>query len=297
MVIKGLKYLLLGSCLILVVVPVIPALSDMPAVTPVTRYKLPKTVDETSGLAYAEGLWWTVNDSDGEPVLYGVNPESGKLQQRTRVDGVRNVDWEDLAQDEKYLYIADTGNNYAWRKVLSIFVIPHEGLASADSVRPAATLQVSFTDYEEQTRDGRRKHNVDCEAITRVGDHLWLFTKNRGDNQTRLYKAELTSDASKPQQLSPQGEYPVGGLVTAADYNGQTSELALLVYGSGPMFGQASVWRIPVRDGLPDWSHAHQYRLKKPGQWESLLWKGPDRLVVTAEKSLFGVQRLAEIQF
>lgn len=261
---------------------------------PVTRFKLPALVKETSGLARTGETWWTLNDSGDKPVLYGFNGQTGEVIRQLRVKGAKNLDWEDLAQDDTHLYVADTGNNAGKRRNLHIYKIDRQALAAENRVS-AQKLTVHYADYASQTTGGKRNHNVDCEAITRVGNKLWLFSKNRGDQKTRLYKADINTSVN--QRLRPAGEYPVKGLVTAADYNAETAELALLVYGAGPSFGRASIWRVPVTAGLPDWQQAKKYRLKRPGQWESVLWQGKNRLAVTAEGSFFGGPEMADIEF
>src|SRR3954464_7281661 len=57
---------------------------------------------EASGLAPSHrmpGVLWTHNDSGGDPVLFAVNSD-GSLRGRLRVDGVSNLDWEDIASFE-----------------------------------------------------------------------------------------------------------------------------------------------------------------------------------------------------
>lgn len=269
------------------------AAADVTQVEPVTRFKLSGQVKETSGLARTGDIWWTMNDSGDKATIYGLSDQTGEVVKRLRLKGANNLDWEDMAQDAEHLYVADTGNNAGKRKILSIYKISRQALTSKNSVA-AQKLTLRYADYAEQTTGGKRSHNVDCEAIVRVGESLWLFSKNRGDQKTRLYKADINTDSL--QTLPPMGEYPVKGLVTAADYNVETAELALLVYGYGPSFGQASIWRLPVVDNLPDWHQAKKYRLKRPGQWESILWQGKNRVTVTAEGSFFGGPEMADIE-
>lgn len=270
------------------------AATDAGLVEPVTRFKLPAQVKETSGLARTGDTWWTLNDSGDKPVLYAFNGQTGKIVRQLRLKGAKNLDWEDLAQDDTHLYVADTGNNSGKRRNLHIYKVDRQALAAGSSTS-VQKLTVHYADYAAQTTGSKRNHNVDCEAITRVGDKLWLFSKNRGDQKTRLYKADINTLAN--QRLRPAGEYPVKGLVTAADYNTETAELALLVYGYGPSFGRASIWRVPVTADLPDWRQAVKYRLKRPGQWESIFWQGDNQLVVTAEGSFFGGPEMADIKF
>lgn len=267
--------------------------TGLPTVSVDSSVKLQSKVTETSGLAAAGGLLWTINDSGDKPRLYGLDPTSGKVERKVRLKGAINYDWEDLAHDDRYLYIADTGNNSGEREVLKIYRIAQDQLDQKGR-QSADTIQLRYADYAAQF-GGKKSHNVDCEAIARVDDQLWLFTKNRGDQKTRLYKAELT--LNDVQVLEPRGEYPVKGLVTAVDFNPQTRELALLEYGYGAAFGQASIWRVPVAEGLPDWNRAQRHLIRESGQWEAILWDSDDGVILTAEGSFFGQARLARIKF
>ena len=267
--------------------------TSLPVVSTAEGINLQSKIRETSGLAVAGGLLWTINDSGDKALLYGLDPQSGKIERKVRLKGIINYDWEDLAHDDRYLYIADTGNNAGDRDVLTIYRVAKESLGQKGR-QPSDTLRLRYADYDAQF-GGKKNHNVDCEAIARVDDQLWLFTKNRGDQKSRLYKAELTLD--DVQVLEPQGEYPVRGLVTAVDFNPRTRELALLEYGYGTAFGQASIWRVPVVEGLPDWSQAGRYLIQETAQWEAILWEGDDGVVLTAEGSFFSKARLARIKF
>ncbi|MBY4675088.1 hypothetical protein [Marinobacterium arenosum] len=263
------------------------------SVLPVEQVRsLPREVRETSGLALHQGRLWTINDSGDSARLYRLGLESGELMARYPIDGASNVDWEDLAQDADHLYIADCGNNRADRRELVFYKLAWRDLdkEAADPV-PALALRVRYTDFDAQRGEGKA-HNLDCEAITVVEGELWLFTKNRGDQQSRLYRLDPNRAS---QDVAPAEAFPVRGLITAADYHAESGQLALLGYGMGGSFGQAFIWLLPVKDRQPDWSQAHRYELAAGGQWEALVWQGAGQLLLSAESSLFGSARLATV--
>src|SRR3954452_118827 len=70
-------------------------------------------LDESSGIVASRahpGIFWTHNDSGNPPELFAITRE-GKEVRTYKVDA-KNIDWEDIALDEKgRLLIADTGNN------------------------------------------------------------------------------------------------------------------------------------------------------------------------------------------
>ncbi|MAY41348.1 MULTISPECIES: hypothetical protein [unclassified Neptuniibacter] len=243
--------------------------------------QLSDQVRETSGLAYYEGLMWTINDGGDEPAIYAIN-DGYEIEKRILLEGAKNIDWESLAQDHEYLYIADCGNNRATRSTITIYKVSWLSLYNQSSVVVPEVLTVTYSDFAD-TKVGKN-HNFDCEAVTIVDGELWLFTKNRADLKTKLYRL----NASEPRQMiKPSAQYDVDGLITAADYDPKTKQLALLGYGKNVIFGQSFVWIIPV-NGTPDWERSKRLKLNPYAQWEAIMWdplSGGSELILTSEKS------------
>ena len=139
---------------------------------------LPNIVWETSGLvAGTNNSVWTHNDSGGKPILYKLD-DKGEIIRKLYIKGVKNIDWEDLANDYKgNVYIADIGNNLNKRKNLQILKIPHPDSLDTDSVRP----KIIRFNYENQKQfpPNKTKLNFDAEALIAYEDSLYIFTKNR----------------------------------------------------------------------------------------------------------------------
>ena len=116
-------------------------------------------VDEISGIAASrrhDGVFWVLNDSDRPAEIYALD-ETGTVRATVRLDGVRNVDWEDITSFESdgksWLMIADTGDNGGLRRDLALHFV-EEPTRLADATVPVArTLQFRWP-------DGPR----DCEA-------------------------------------------------------------------------------------------------------------------------------------
>ena len=68
--------------------------------------KLPNKLKESSGLIYYDNLFWTINDSNGEPELYGISTNTGKIKRTIKLINATNYDWEALTQDSSYIYQA-----------------------------------------------------------------------------------------------------------------------------------------------------------------------------------------------
>lgn len=140
---------------------------------------LPSGITESSGLAASRRdphLFWTHNDSGGEPVLYGIQP-NGMRRGDLRITGVSNIDWEDLASFElagkAWLLIADTGDNRGVRSDCALYVvaepdpaqlIPFEEL----SVPVAWKIQVSYPDGP---------HDCEAVAVDAKAGMVYLLTK------------------------------------------------------------------------------------------------------------------------
>ncbi len=265
-------------------VAVLPEKPDFQGDVELQRW--PGEVRETSGLARYEGLNWTLNDSGNPASLLAID-DTGLLVKEVRLSGAENVDWEAMAQDEEALYVADCGNNRGKREWFTLYRVSWAALQQAptDGEVPVTRLQVRLADYQPPEN---RLHNFDCEGLTVVGNELWLFSKNRGDGQTRLYRLDKHQTE---QTVEPVASYPVAGLITGADYDPQTQQLVLLGYSRQRLLGYSFIWLMPV-NGLPDWSRARRITLQIYAQWEAIKWLEDGRLLLSSEDSpLLGVSR------
>ncbi len=244
---------------------------------------LAEGVGETSGLAAHAGRLWTHNDSGDQPLLYVISPESGAVVEQYSLRDALNFDWEELAQDQRDLHVFDCGNNMGRREWMQVYSVRWADLAdSAGSTVPSRLTEFRFADAEPSA--GAYEHNNDCEAATAVGNEIWVFSKNWQDQQTRLYR--LSADGGRHALVS-RGRYPVGGLITAADYDSGRQQLALLGYTRKRFSSSAFLWLVPVSQSELDWSRARRHALSPAGQWEAVLWQ-PDGLLLTRETSLLG---------
>mgnify|MGYP001108982093 CR=1 FL=1 len=194
---------------------------------PSFKYLLPEEVSETSGLIYYNKALWTINDSGNAPILYKLAPESGEVIQRIQIANAKNKDWEDLAQDESHIYIGDVGNNSGKRNKLFIYLVEKNNIPiSGDTSITAQTIEFSFPDHPEKTIK-KKNNNFDCEAMVCIDDSLYLFSKNRGDEQTKLYRLPKNPGIYHAEYLET---FNVKGLITGADYNNELQEVILVGY-------------------------------------------------------------------
>lgn len=242
-------------------------------------------LEESSALAQFGGFLWTLNDSGADAVVHKLGPE-GSEQERIPISGAENIDWESMAHDEQYLYVADTGNNANTRDIFTIYRIAWSDLLQGHAT--AEVIELRYNDYQP----GRpTAHNFDAEGLAVRGDELWLFTKNRGDRQTNLYRFPKIPGSYAPDQ---QQQLPVDALVTAADINPETGELALLGVRRNR---QTYLWRAPTSDEGVDWSTVVETVIQPADQWEAVLWDiDQQRLLLTHENNSRGFAGLAVLK-
>jgi len=194
---------------------------------PPFKYLLPDEIKETSGLIYFDNAIWTINDGGNFPVLYKLNPETGDIIQRITVTNAKNNDWEDLAQDNEFIYIGDFGNNSGNRKDLRIIKIRKDDIPESGDLGVSYQLiEFSYPDYQGRI-EKKKENNFDCEALICIGDSLYLFSKNRGDAQTKLYRLPKKAGIYNAELIDT---FNSRGLVTGADYNESSKEVTLVGY-------------------------------------------------------------------
>ncbi len=200
---------------------------------------LPSELQESSGLIYINNSLFSHNDSGGNSTIYELNQNSMFVERSIFVENASNIDWEDLAADESYLYIGDFGNNNGNRDNLRILRIQIDEILNNDTVL-AEIIEFSYEDqgnFESQPLNT----NFDCEAMIALNDSLILFTKNWLDLNTNIYTLpkDLGSWVAKRK-----GTLNVSTLISGADYNPNTNELTLIGY----QFGQASLIKGSVSE-------------------------------------------------
>ena len=188
---------------------------------------LPKTINETSGLEFYNKNFITHNDSGDGPSLYVFN-ENGALIKTMDLNKdsnfeIENNDWEDIASDDEYLFVADTGNNFGNRDNLNIIRISKKDNYSVDGI-----IEVSYAD--QKTFFPRPKHKYDAEAIIIINEQLVLFSKDRENLNTDLYLVDKFDKG--PQKLTSEVAFNVNSLITGGDYNNELNFLALVSYNS-----------------------------------------------------------------
>lgn len=176
---------------------------------------LSKILNETSGLESIEEYYLTHNDSGNSSSLFGIDSH-GRILFEREYSELQNIDWEDLAKDSQFLYVADTGNNYDSRQNLRIlkFDLP--------TLEYLGAINFSYT--EQENFDINPITEYDAEAIVSLHDRLVLFSKNRKDANTQLYfiPKELGN-----YNLETYSSLATDLIITGADYSEEWDLLVL----------------------------------------------------------------------
>ena len=243
--------------------------------------KLSGKVNEASGVILYEDCLWTFNDSGGEPEIYKTDKKSGKVTKTVRISNGNNRDWEDITQDDEYIYVGDFGNNRGNRKDLVIYKILKKDIGKGKKVDVNAEI-ISFSYNDQKSFEVKRqKNNFDCEAVTNFGDSLIIFSKDWADRKTRMYKLPKAPGVYK---IAPVADFDADGLITGADYNRSTGDLVLVGYKNYVPF----VFLFEDFNNT-DFTAEKVFRINFPAmkdaQTEGVVWLDDDNIIITCEET------------
>lgn len=146
---------------------------------------LSQTLNETSGLIWWRDLLWTHND-DTDTKIYGLD-RSGSIQDSFALKSPGNKDWEEIAQDERFIYIGDFGNNGTGKRDdLHILRISKD--STGRSPVAADTIWFRYALQDSSSISGPNNTDFDCEAFLVQSDTILLFTKEWVSQQTTVYR-------------------------------------------------------------------------------------------------------------
>jgi hypothetical protein len=194
-------------------------------VSPASSVLLNPLIHETSGLVLWNGMLWTHNDNSDQN-LYALDTVTGAIVQTVTLTGATNTDWEELAQDESYLYVGDFGNNANGNRTdLHILKILKSSISGGT---PAIeTIAFSYSDQTNFTPAGPNNTDFDCEAMVISPDSIFLFTKQWVSKQTTRYALPKTPGN---HTAWPRETLNIGGLVTGASFNLAAGLTSLIGY-------------------------------------------------------------------
>ncbi len=188
---------------------------------------LSDTLQETSGMIFFNNRIITHNDSGNDANLYEIDTITGSVSRLVHIENAINIDWEDITQDDDYIYIGDFGNNTGSRTDLKIYRIAKmDYLSTINDTIFADTISFTYSDQTDFT-PAPFATNYDAEAFISYGDSLFLFTKNWNDARTNIYAIPKTPGNYSIEKID---SLDAQGYVSGATYNAVTNTICLTGY-------------------------------------------------------------------
>ncbi len=253
--------------------------------------ELAEELKENSGLLNLNGTLITHHDSDGEASLFEIDPQTGAVTRTVAVTNAENQDWEDIAQDQQYIYIGDIGNNTGSRTDLKIYRIRKSAYAGSSNTVTAEVIAYSYpdqTDFSPSTIT-----HFDAEALMVLNDSLYIFTKNWENGRSALYSLPKTPGSYQGKKI---GEFDTQGLVTGGTYNAAKEEIMLIGYT--PL--QAFAFRISGFSGnnvMQGTTERFELVLGLSSQIEGICPSNDNGYFISSEGNLGSVATLYHLSF
>ncbi len=191
------------------------------------KFALPESLNESSGIILVNNRIIIHNDSGNENKLYEIDTLNGAIVRTIIVQNATNVDWEDIAQDENFIYVGDIGNNNGNRTDLKIYKVNKNSFLNSNEVQ-AEIIEFNYEDQQDFTITPN-ENEWDAEALISFDEEdLIVFTKNWVDGETKAYKIpkEAGNYSVEPCETTLNAQ----GLITGATYNYASETLLLTGY-------------------------------------------------------------------
>jgi len=233
------KFIALVTVFVFSVSTVFAQISDA-----IEEFALPDELNESSGIIFFNNKLLTHNDSGGENKLYELDVNSGLVTRTVTVLNTTNVDWEDLTQDDSYIYIGDFGNYAGDRTDLKIYKISKTDYLNSTNV----SAEIISFNYVAQTSFTNNENNTEWDAESLISfntENLMLFSRNWINGNTKAY---LIPKTAGNYALNPlPSTLNSGGLTSGATYNSESKKLFLIGY---TQFLQPFVWESENFTGI-----------------------------------------------
>lgn len=186
---------------------------------------LNNSINESSGIVYVNDILITHNDSGGGNELYQIDTATGNVERTIVISNATNVDWEDLAADDTFIYIADFGNNSGSRTDLKIYKVLISDVLNFNSVT-AEVIEFSYKDQVDFTPT-TASTDYDAEGLISFQDNLYIFTKQWTSQNTSVYELSKTPGN---YELDIADSININGLVTSGTVSIDESTVLLTGY-------------------------------------------------------------------
>jgi len=175
---------------------------------------LPSNIVESSGAIIFNNRLITHNDSGGENKLFEVDLTTQQVARTVTISNATNIDWEDITQDDTFIYIGDFGNNNGFTKNwvdgnTKAYAIPKMGYTSV--LQPFVWVSYGFNINDifsgsntQTVLSGLGQEQV--EGITFIDDNSYYMTSESFSisvgSFTFMDNAKLMSFSTNDDSLS-----------------------------------------------------------------------------------------------
>lgn len=229
----------LGFCFIVSACKNDQTLPPITEITPQKVIEIPSNLNEISGMIFRNDTSFFAHNDGGQGArIFEVDLEEKKINRNIKIYNATNVDWEDLAQDDEYIYVSDSGNFLGQRTDLKIYKISKSELEILDSV--AAEI-IEFNYPDQGNFPPTEIHNFECEAVISYKNELLLFSKNHLDLKTKWYSLPKNAGIYSAQLIQ---EFESDGLITGATISEDNNVIALLGYHKREATFEPFIWLL-----------------------------------------------------
>lgn len=192
-------------------------------------------INESSGLSLAHRgrqALWTHNDGDDQ--LFGLSTQGHSLG-RWRLNGVRLIDWEDLAWSPGRLYVADIGDNELSRPEIAVYSFPEPAPTFSGRLPLKGVWRLAYP-------DGLR---FDAESLVVHGPHGYIVTKTLVGGMASVYRFPLGRPRTRRVPLTtlePLGALEVDDAPGGSDISPDGWRLAVITSAGAYLFDLTDGW-------------------------------------------------------
>lgn len=187
---------------------------DPANISPTSSTQLSNDLDENSGLILWDNELWTHQDGGNSTDIFNILVSDLSNFNTLNIPGITNVDWEDIAQDDNYVYIGDFGNNANGNRTdLKIYRITKASINLGTPI--VDIINFSYSDQTDFSDQGGNNTDFDCEALIVTDSSIFLFTKEWISQETTIYSLPKTPGTHSAINM---GSHDVNGLVTGATF-------------------------------------------------------------------------------
>lgn len=175
-----------------------------------------EVLGEISGLSYSSmnKLFWLHNDSGNASDIYAID-EDGKIKMTIELDGVKNIDFEDIAltsyEGKNNIYIGDIGDNDFGRSEMFIYKIPEPFISKNNSedkfkiVPDVMNLDVSdlHVNFEAMMVENKSGKIFLIEKVKSKKARIFIISKfeNSNDYYVPIYYGEIDFEIYGKQEI------------------------------------------------------------------------------------------------